>query len=61
METHTFFLHLLAILLSARVLAEIAVRLKSPSVIGEMIAGVILGPSLLGWLEPKKRCDYWPK
>lgn len=33
-------------------MAEIAVRLNLPSVIGELMAGVILGPSLLGWLEP---------
>ena len=54
METHTFFLYLLTILLSARIMAELAVRLKAPSVIGELTAGVILGPSLLGWLEPNE-------
>ncbi len=54
METHTFFLYLLTILLSARFFAELAVRFKMPSVIGELIAGVILGPSLLGWLEPNE-------
>jgi Na+:H+ antiporter len=54
MDTHTFFLYLLTILLSARLMAEIAVRLKAPSVIGELAAGVILGPSLLGWLEPNE-------
>jgi Kef-type K+ transport system membrane component KefB len=35
-------------------MAEIAVRLKFPSVIGELMAGIILGPSLLGWLEPNE-------
>jgi len=40
------------VLLVARVFAELAVRLKSPSVIGELLAGVVLGPSLLGWLSP---------
>lgn len=54
METHTFFLYLLTILLTARLLAELAVRLKAPSVIGELTAGIILGPSLLGWLEPNE-------
>ena len=54
METHTFFLYLLTILLTARLMAELAVRIKFPSVIGELIAGVILGPSLLGWLEPNE-------
>ncbi len=52
MEAHTFFLYLLAILLSARIFAELAVRLRAPTVIGELFAGVVLGPSLLGWIEP---------
>ncbi len=47
-----FQLQLLIILLSARLFAEIAVRLKTPPVIGELMAGVVLGPSLLGWLQP---------
>lgn len=52
MEVHDFFLTLLIILLTARVFAELATRLQSPSVIGELFAGVLLGPSLLGWIEP---------
>lgn len=52
METHDFFLYLLIILLTARVFAELATRLQTPSVIGELFAGVVLGPSLLGWVEP---------
>ena len=54
METHTFFLYLLTILLAARLMAEIAVRLNLPSVIGELFAGIILGPSLFGWMEPNE-------
>ncbi|MEA2079696.1 MAG: cation:proton antiporter, partial [Pseudomonadota bacterium] len=52
MQAHDFFLNLLIILLTARVFAELATRLKSPAVIGELFAGVVLGPSLLGWIEP---------
>jgi len=52
METHEFFLYLLIILLAARVFAELATRLQAPAVIGELFAGVVLGPSLLGWIEP---------
>ncbi len=52
MATHEFFLILLIILFTARLFAELAVRLKSPAVIGELLAGVVLGPSLLGWIEP---------
>ena len=52
MSTHEFFLYLLIILLTARIFAEIASRWGAPVVIGELIAGVILGPSLFGWIAP---------
>jgi len=52
MEAHTFFLYLLIVLVAARFFAEIAVRLKTPSVIGELFAGIVIGPSLFGWIEP---------
>ena len=51
MEAHEFFLQLALILIAARILAEVASRLGVPTVIGELLAGVILGPSLLGWLH----------
>ncbi|MDH5728988.1 MAG: cation:proton antiporter [Gammaproteobacteria bacterium] len=53
MAAHDFFLSIMIILISARVLAEIAHRMKIPSVLGELMAGVILGPSLLGLIEPE--------
>lgn len=52
METQDFLFILLAILLSARICAELAARLGAPAVIGELAAGILLGPSLLGWLSP---------
>jgi Kef-type K+ transport system membrane component KefB len=52
MEAHTFFLVLLGILLTARLFGELAARLQAPPVIGELFAGILLGPSLLGWIEP---------
>ncbi len=52
MEVHTFFLYLLIILLTARVFGEVADRCHTPRVIGELLAGVFLGPSVLGWIEP---------
>lgn len=52
MDVHEFIQVLLIVLLTARVFAELASRLKSPAVIGELVAGVVLGPSLLGWVEP---------
>jgi len=52
METHELFLVLLVILLTARLFAELVTRLQVPSVIGELFAGIVLGPSLLCWIEP---------
>lgn len=52
MEVHVFFLTLLTILLTARLLGELAARIGIPPVIGELAAGVLLGPSLLGWVAP---------
>ena len=51
MEVEVFILQFLLILVSARVMGEIATALGAPSVIGELIAGIIIGPSLLGWVE----------
>ena len=52
MELHEFFLLLSIVLLGARLLSEAAARLGIPSVIGELAAGLALGPSLLGWVSP---------
>jgi Kef-type K+ transport system membrane component KefB len=54
MNSQTFLLQLLGILIASRIFAEFAVRLKFPAVIGELLAGVALGPSLLGWIEPSQ-------
>ncbi len=40
------------LLLAARVLGEIAQRFGQPSVVGELLAGIILGPSLLAGFFP---------
>jgi Kef-type K+ transport system membrane component KefB len=51
MEASAFFLQLALILVAARFAAEIATRFGAPGVIGELVAGIVLGPSLLGWIE----------
>lgn len=47
-----FFLQLAIILMSCRVVGAVAKYFGQPQVVGEMIAGVLLGPSLLGLLSP---------
>lgn len=43
-----FFTNLLILLVTARFFGEIFERFKQPAMIGEIIAGMILGPTLLG-------------
>jgi Kef-type K+ transport system membrane component KefB len=45
-----FFLELAVILTACRLVGLVARRFGQPQVVGEMIAGVVLGPSLLGLL-----------
>jgi Kef-type K+ transport system membrane component KefB len=48
----TFFLAVVVILLACRLVSWVGVKLGQPPVVGEMVAGVLLGPSLLGLLSP---------
>ncbi|HEX8059466.1 MAG TPA: cation:proton antiporter, partial [Cyclobacteriaceae bacterium] len=54
--SHEAVVHLLIqlsiMLLMARAMAEVARRLKQPAVVGEILAGVLLGPTVMGMLEP---------
>jgi len=45
-------LQIIVIMLVARLFGVIANKLRQPTVVGEIIAGVLLGPSLLGWAMP---------
>ena len=47
-----FLLLLAVILISAKVLGELAERIGQPAVIGELLAGVLLGPSVAGFVDP---------
>ena len=46
------FVQLILIVLAARVCGGLMRKAGQPAVVGEMIAGILLGPSLAGWLWP---------
>lgn len=57
----TFFLLALgALLITARILGEVAERARLPSVVGEIIAGILLGPTLLGRISPVLQANLFP-
>lgn len=56
-----FFLQIAFILGVCRLVGWIAARLGQPQVVGEMIAGVIMGPSLFGLFLPEWQAWMFPK
>ncbi|MBL8020307.1 MAG: cation:proton antiporter [Leptospirales bacterium] len=58
--TSVLFLQILAILFLAQVISRIFRRIGQPEVIGEMIAGIMLGPSLFGLLLPDAYAFLFP-
>ena len=53
MHQHDVLLfELFTIFLAAKAIGEIFERLRLPAVLGEILAGVVLGPYALGWIHP---------
>ncbi|KFF21012.1 cation:proton antiporter [Chryseobacterium sp. JM1] len=52
---------IVTIILVARLFGWICMKIKQPTVIGEMIAGIVLGPSLLGMYFPEFSAFLFPK
>ncbi|MBI3416803.1 MAG: cation:proton antiporter [Verrucomicrobia bacterium] len=55
-----FFLQMAVILAVCRLVGALARRLGQPQVVGEMIAGVLLGPSLFGLFFPALQKQLFP-
>jgi Kef-type K+ transport system membrane component KefB len=53
METR-FVVEIVLILFVAWFLGDVFRRLSLPRLLGELLAGLILGPSLLGWVQPEQ-------
>lgn len=59
-ELKTLILQIVVICSVARALGWLFARLHQPRVIGEIVAGILLGPSLLGWLSPTAMTHLFP-
>jgi Kef-type K+ transport system membrane component KefB/nucleotide-binding universal stress UspA family protein len=56
-----FILQLVVLMLVGRLLGEAMLRMRQPAVMGQLIAGLLLGPSLLGLLLPDIQHQLFPK
>ena len=45
-------LSMLIVFASAKLMAEVFERLHQPGIVGEILAGVLIGPSVLAWIAP---------
>ena len=59
-EIVNLLIQLSIMILAARLFGELARRFHQPMVVGEIIAGVILGPSILGLLSPDLYNNLFP-
>ena len=53
-------LQILIILATARVVGWLFRRIGQPAVVGEMVAGILLGPSAFGWIAPGYASALFP-
>ena len=51
-EYDVLLFELFAIFIAAKAIGEVFERLKLPAVLGEILAGVLIGPYALGWIHP---------
>src|SRR5919206_3833340 len=47
-------LSMLVVFASAKLLSEIFERLGQPGIVGEILAGILIGPYVLGWMSPNE-------
>src|SRR5665647_1396760 len=45
-------LAMLVVFASAKILDELFERFNQPGIVGQILAGVVIGPSVLGWMAP---------
>lgn len=55
----TYLAELFVILLLTKIAAHYSVKLKIPSVIGELLVGIVIGPAMLNWIHPTTFINYF--
>jgi len=53
-EASRVLMALLIVFASGKIMGELFEWMRQPAVIGELLAGVLIGPGLLGWVQPSE-------
>ena len=56
----TLVLQIAVVLAVCRMVGTVFLKIRQPRVVGEMFAGIMLGPSLLGWIAPHFSAFVFP-
>jgi len=59
-DVFIFVAQLGIIILAARIFGEIALKFKQPIIVGEVLAGIVLGPTILGYFSPSAHSALFP-
>lgn len=59
-DTLLLLIQIAVIVLAARATGALFRLIRQPQVVGEMVAGILLGPSLLGWAAPGLSASLFP-
>ena len=57
MELEQIFVNIVILLAAARLLGELFRKFKQPSLVGELLAGIILGPTIFGIIIPNENLE----
>ncbi len=47
-----FILYLVIIIVATKAAGHLSLKLGQPAVLGKLLAGIVLGPAMLGWIQP---------
>jgi Kef-type K+ transport system membrane component KefB/nucleotide-binding universal stress UspA family protein len=56
----TLIIQIAVIIIVSRIIGLLFRQIQQPQVVGEMVAGILLGPSVLGWLAPHVSAFIFP-
>jgi len=61
MPLSSLLIQIVVVLAATRLVGWLLRKIHQPQVVGEMLAGILLGPSLLGWLLPDVSAVIFPR